>query len=112
MTAVYKENIFKADKRINPIDMNFAFGETYILDMEIPTGYKVDELPKSVRSNFNENEGFFEYIIINRDGHIQMRCKFQLKKATYAAEDYDSLRDFFGLLVKKQAEQIVFKKIK
>jgi hypothetical protein len=54
----------------------------------------------------------FEYIISNKEGHIQLRYKFQLSKANYEAEDYNSLRDFFGLMVKKQAEQIVLKKIK
>ncbi len=107
-----KENMFKAEKRKFPVELPFLFNETYILDMEIPTGYKVDEMPKSVRSKFNETEGLFEYIIANKDGHIQLRCKFQLNKANYDADDYDSLRDFFGLFVKKQSEQIVFKKIK
>jgi hypothetical protein len=65
-----------------------------------------------VRSKFNEDEGLFEYIIVNREGHIQLRCKFQLYKANFAAADYEPLRDFFGLFIKKQAEQIVFKKIK
>jgi bifunctional DNA-binding transcriptional regulator/antitoxin component of YhaV-PrlF toxin-antitoxin module len=107
-----KENIFKAEKRIYPVEMPYAIDETYILDMEIPKGYIVDEIPKSVRSKFNDNEGVFEYIIVNKEGHIQLRCKFQLYKANFEATDYESLRDFFGLVVKKQAEQIVFKKLK
>ncbi len=107
-----KENIFKAERRKLPVEMSFTFDETYILDMEVPTSYKVDEMPKSVRSKFNDGEGLFEYIIANKEGHIQLRCKFQLNNANYSAEDYDSLREFFGLMVKKQAEQIVFKKIK
>ncbi len=112
LTEATKENIFKADKRLFPVEMPFSMSETFILDMEIPTGYKVDEMPKSVRSKFNDSEGLFEYLIANKDGHIQLRCTFQLNKANFEADDYDSLRDFFGLMVKKQAEQIVFKKIK
>ncbi len=112
LTEATKENIFKAEKRNYPVEMPYSIDETYILDMEIPKGYIVDEIPKSVRSKFNDDEGLFEYIIVNRDGHIQLRCKFQLYKANFEATDYESLRDFFGLLVKKQAEQIVFKKIK
>jgi hypothetical protein len=112
LTEATKENFFKAEKRNYPVEMPYAIDETYILDMEIPKGYIVDEMPKSVRSKFNEDEGLFEYIIVNREGHIQLRCKFQLYKANFVAADYESLRDFFGLLIKKQAEQIVFKKIK
>jgi hypothetical protein len=35
-----------------------------------------------------------------------------MKKATFLPDDYETLREFFGHVVKKQAEQIVFKKIK
>jgi hypothetical protein len=35
-----------------------------------------------------------------------------LKKANFNPEDYATLRDFFAYVVKKEAEQIVFKKIK
>jgi hypothetical protein len=33
-----------------------------------------------------------------------------LKKANFKPEDYNSLRDFFAYVVKKQSEQVVFKK--
>lgn len=112
MAEVTKENIFKAEKRLFNVEMPAAISETYILNMEIPKGYVVDELPKSIRSKLNENEGLLEYIISNREGLIQLKFVFQLNKANYTAEDYDSLRDFFGLMVKKQSEQIVFKKVK
>ena len=80
--------------------------------MEIPTGYKVDELPKSTRVKLNENEGMFEYIATSDANTIQLRYKLVLNKATFNPEDYATLRDFYGYVVKKQAEQIVFKKIK
>jgi hypothetical protein len=79
--------------------------------MEIPKGYKVDELPKSVRLKFNEDEGVFEYLISVDNNNIQMRSRLRFNKATFPNEDYQSLRDFYAFIVKKQAEQIVFKKI-
>jgi len=41
-----------------------------------------------------------------------MRCRLVLKKANYLNEDYQSLREFYSFVVKKESEQIVFKKIK
>ncbi len=43
--------------------------------------------------------------------HIQLRSRVQLNKANFESEDYQTLRDFFAFIVKKQAEQIVFKKM-
>src|SRR6266536_3082076 len=94
-----------------PVEMPSCADETYILNMEVPKGYKVEELPKSARVMLNENEGMFEYIIGESGGRIQLRCHTILKKANFGPDDYQTLRDFFAYIVKKQAEQIVFKKL-
>jgi uncharacterized protein YfkK (UPF0435 family) len=107
-----KKNPFSAAVRFYPVEMPYKSDITYVLSMEIPKGYKVDELPESVRIKLNENEGMFEYIIENNGESIQMRCKLQVKATKYLNEDYQTLRDFYSFVVKKEAEQIVFKKIK
>jgi hypothetical protein len=84
--------------------------ETYVLNMEIPKGYTVEEVPKSVKVAFNEDEGFFEYLIQKSDESVMLRTRVKLNKANFAPEDYESLRAFFAFVVKKQGEQIVLKK--
>ncbi len=108
----YKENFFTAAERYYPVEMDGCSDEIYILNMETPKGYAIDELPKSVRVNLNETDGMFEYIIGKTDDGIQLRCRIQLKKANFEPEDYQTLRDFFAYIVKKQAEEVVYKKIK
>lgn len=112
MSETYKENPFKAAERIYPVEMPFCMDEVYTLTMDIPEGYTVDELPKSTKVTFNENEGFFEYLIVKSGDAIQMRSRIKLLKAVFKPEDYGTLREFFGFVVKKQSEQIVFKKKK
>ncbi len=107
-----KDNPFVAAERYYPVEMPYCWDENYVLSMEVPKGYEVDELPKSARVKLNEDEGMFEYLIVNNDNRIQMHCKVSLKKAVYDPEDYQTLRDFFAYVVKKESEQIVFKKIK
>ncbi|HEY6974714.1 MAG TPA: hypothetical protein VH396_00405, partial [Chitinophagaceae bacterium] len=111
LSEAYKENPFKAAERLYPVEMSSCTNETYILNMEVPKGYKIEELPKSARVSLNENEGMFEYVIGETSGHIQLRCRVILNKANFDPEDYQTLRDFFAFIVKKQAEQIVFKKL-
>lgn len=107
----YKKNPFAAAERLYPVEMPYKMKEVYTFNMEIPKGYKVDELPKSTRVKLNEDEGMFEYIIAKGNDNVQMRCVLSLEKAVFYPEDYETLRNFFGYVVKKQAEQIVFKKI-
>jgi len=106
----YKENPFKSANRQYPVEMSYAFDETYVLNMEIPKGYVAEEIPKSVKVAFNEDEGSFEYLVQKSEDNIQFRARVRLNKATFTPEDYSSLRDFFGFIVKKENEQIVLKK--
>src|ERR1700733_5960039 len=106
----YKENPFKSADRKYPVEMPFAMDEIYTLTMDIPEGYVVDELPKSAKVLFNEDQGVFEYLIAKGDDNIQFRSRIRLNQANFKPEDYAALRDFFGYIVKKQNEQIVFKK--
>ena len=108
----YKTNPFTAATRNYPVEMPYKTEELIIVNMEIPTGYKVDEMPKSVRMNYNENEGSFEYIINKDASTIYLKCVLKFNKAIFSSEDYEYLREFYGQIVKKQSEQIVFKKIK
>ena len=108
----WKENPFKAAERFYPVEMPYAIDETYILNMELPDGYDVDELPKPSRVSYNGDEGLFEYLIQKDESRIQFRARLILAKANYKREDYGSLRDFFSFVVKKESEQIVFKKKK
>lgn len=112
MTAdAYKQNPFKAAKRFYPVEIPYCIDEVYILNMEIPSGYKVDELPKPARVSLNGGEGMFEYLIQAGGNSIQLRCRTKLNKATFEPEDYETLRNFFAFIVEKQNEQIVFKKM-
>ncbi len=111
MTEGYKENPFKSATRLYPVEMPYTKDEVYLLRMEVPKGYEVDELPKQVIVKLNEDEdGIFEYRISNSNGVISMRSRLQLKRTVYAPDEYDMLRDFFNMVVKKHNEQIVFKK--
>ena len=108
----YKTNPFKSMERHYPVEMPYKIDETYILNMEIPAGYQVDELPKSTRVAYNENEGLFEYLIQKGETNLQMRVRLKLNKAFFPTDEYNNLRDFFAFVVKKESEQIVFKKVK
>ena len=112
MGEALKKNPFVAAQRFYPVEMPYTSNISYTLNMEVPKGYKVDELPKSARVNYQETEGMFEYLISNEGDMIQMRCRLIIRKANFTNEDYQSLRDFYSYIIKKEAEQIVFKKIK
>jgi hypothetical protein len=84
--------------------------EIYTLNMTIPEGFEVEDLPKPAIVKFNESDGLYQYLIQKDGDRIQLRSRLQLSKATFSPDEYNSLRDFYDMIVKKQAEQIVLKK--
>lgn len=111
-TESRKANPFASANRLYPVEMPYKINETYVLNMEIPRGYTIDEMPRSTRVKLNEDEGLFEYIIGKNQNLLQLRCRLVFYKANFLPDDYQTLRDFFGYVVKKESEQVVFKKIK
>jgi len=105
-----RNNPFQAADRKYPVEMPYAMDDGYILNMEIPQGYVIDELPKSARVVLNGDQGLFEYMLGAQENMIQLHCRIRLNKAWFAPEDYSSLRDFYAYIVKKESENIVLKK--
>lgn len=108
-----KKNPFKSDQRFYPVEMPFTMDETYVLSMEVPLGYEVDELPKSLLAKLDEKgSASFEYRISQSASSISMRTRLKIDRTIFMPDEYEILREFFNLVVSKQNEQIVFKKKK
>ncbi len=109
----FKENPFKSAQRFYPVEMPYTMDETYTFQMEVPKGYEVDELPEQVVVKFNEEgDASFEYRVSSSANTILLRSRIVIKRAYFVPEEYEILREFFNLIVKKHNEQIVFKKKK
>jgi hypothetical protein len=105
------ENPFKDAVRIYPVEMPYARDVNYILTMDVPSGFVVEEMPKSQKVLLNDG-GYFEYILTQDDDQIHFRTRIRLVRANYQPQEYAELREFFAAIVKKEGEQIVFKKKK
>ncbi|MBL7744688.1 MAG: DUF3857 domain-containing protein [Chitinophagaceae bacterium] len=109
----YKENPFKSAERFYPVEMPYTIDETYLLQLAVPEGYVTDEIPRQLVVKLNENDdGMFEYRISESGGTISMRSRLRIRRAYFQSDEYEMLREFFNLVVKKHNEQIVFKKKK
>lgn len=107
----YKKNPFTSAERKYPVEMPYTMDETYVLTMDIPAGYVVDELPKQILAKYDEEgKSFFEYRISQSGSTISLRSRIKIDRVFFAPEEYENLREFFNMIVKKQSEQIVFKK--
>ena len=111
ITGRLQENPFSSPTRNYPIDFGIPFLETYKLNLTIPEGYKVEELPKSKNIVLGEKDGKFSYIAGQTENRIMVNMRFSIDKPIFLPTEYQNLKEFFDLVVAKEAEQIVLKKI-
>ncbi|WP_280645009.1 MULTISPECIES: DUF3857 domain-containing protein [unclassified Dysgonomonas] len=107
---LYSENPFKEEKRVFPVQFNYPMNYVQLIEIDIPEGYVVDELPKAERILFNENEISFTYRIAQSGNKVKLHYQYQLRKLQFLPDEYESLRDFFAKIVLKNSEQVVLKK--
>ncbi|HWC51959.1 MAG TPA: transglutaminase domain-containing protein [Chitinophagaceae bacterium] len=104
-------NPFKSEERVYPIDFPTAIDEIYTLNFDVPKGYEVVGLPKSMLLKLNENkDAIFEYQVFKENAQIFLRARLQVKRTHFHAEAYSGLRQFFDIVIRKYNEQIVCKK--
>ncbi|HEY6914904.1 MAG TPA: hypothetical protein VI413_09530, partial [Paludibacter sp.] len=60
----------------------------------IPTNYKVEEIPKSVKITLAENAGRCLYQITQVNNTIQLNYRFDLAQTIFPQTEYNAIRDF------------------
>jgi hypothetical protein len=104
-------NPFSPPQRHYPVEMPYCEDYIYNMNMEIPNGYTVDQVPRSERALLDSgSSGMFEYLVEADSERIQLRYRLRIKKTQFNLEEYNSLRDFFAFIIRKEKEEIVFKK--
>lgn len=106
-----KENPFNLDERKFPVDFAYPFQEVFKSVIEFPEKYVLDKLPKSEAFALPNNDGAFSIYYVAEGNKIAVRSKITINKPVFSAEEYFNLKEFYKNIVRKQAEQIVFKKI-
>ena len=106
----FNSSPFNTEERHYPVEMNYRIDNAYVLTMEIPKGYAVEQLPKPQRIMLSDSAGLFEYNISSDEHSISLRILLQLKKAVFPLDEYGGLRDFFSMISGKEKEPIIFKK--
>jgi hypothetical protein len=106
-----KENPFRLEERKFPVDFAYPFQENFNSVIEFPEKYKLDKLPKSAAYALPEHQGTFSIYYLVEGNKIAIRSKISILKPVFSAEEYFNLQEFYKNVVRKQAEQIVFKKI-
>lgn len=107
----YDENIFKQEDRQFPVDFGFPQSEQFIFMLKIPEGYDIDEIPESVSMSTEDHSANFIFKASKNGNVIQIIRKMEIKKAVFMPSEYLALKRLFDLMLEKNGEQLVLKKV-
>ena len=105
------ENPFKSDIREYPVDFATPLLQKSIINIAIPEGYKVEELPKPTKVVLPNNDASFAYKAQQVGANIQVMAQLNIKKTLFLPQEYKLLKELFRNIIDKQGEQIVLKRI-
>jgi len=105
-----KENPFTLEERNFPVDFAYPFEENYRMILDFPENYQLDKLPKSEKFKLPNDGGSFTITYSAEGNKIAVISKISILKSVFTAEEYYNLKELYKNIVRKQSEQIVFKK--
>ncbi|MFL5740028.1 MAG: transglutaminase domain-containing protein [Flavisolibacter sp.] len=107
----YKTNPFVSAVRSYPVEMPYTMDNIYLLTLQIPSGYTVEELPAqdTVRLD-GEGGAEFAYSVASSGNTISIRSHISITRTVFQPYEYSRLREFFKAVVKKESEEIVLRK--
>lgn len=105
------ENPFVSEKRTTPVVFPEPIEYTTVTNISLPPNYQVLEAPKSILVSSPDKTLNLSYKVFYDKSAISIRMRFTLDKLTFDLSEYGILRQVFEMLVQKQSESIILKKI-
>ncbi|OIQ28760.1 MAG: hypothetical protein BM564_08300 [Bacteroidetes bacterium MedPE-SWsnd-G2] len=105
------ENPFKQDTRTYPINFSYPRKQSYSVNIMLPEGYVVDHLPKTEGSVLNDDDAKYTYVIKENGKYLQLKFDVNLNTTFVLPKDYSGLKEFFKVMIDKELEKIVLKKV-
>jgi hypothetical protein len=108
----FESNPFKLAQRDYPIDFGFPRNYKYQINIAIPSGYSIVELPKSKAINLGDSMANLKFYTQQNENQVALTFELKLNATYFRAEDYDSLKSLFKEAVDLQKNSLVVLKKK
>lgn len=104
------ENPFKLENREYPVNFGSPFEKVYMIKINLPEGYSIEEVPKSKVLLLPENAAKYIYSVSLLGNVLTITSSMSINKSLFSQPEYPHLREFYNQVVAKQDEQIVVKR--
>lgn len=105
MQNYFPENPFPKKQRLYPIDLGFSVSNNYLVSIDVKDQYEIVKVPSNRILKLPENDGELSVVYEIVGSKINIRLNVKLNTTSYSQEAYQSLHEFFDMLVNVQAQE-------
>jgi hypothetical protein len=105
-----KENPFKLNERKYPVDFGYSKKMNYYLNLEIPEGYKISQLPKDIAIGLPNKNGSFFLNAVKENNTIKINVRMTIKNKSFSADEYFALKEFYKQIIIAESSYIIIEK--
>lgn len=104
------KNPFIEEERSDSLNFLFPYTDKYVISITIPDGYVAEFVPEPVFIYTKGDICTFKFNVAVNGNQIQVIAAYNLLKTEVAPEYYETIKEFYANMVKKQTEKIVLVK--
>ena len=104
------QNPFRRESRSYSVDLGCPTEETVLVNLTLPAGYELAEVPKPAVIELPGGTARFVYSVVVNGSNVQMVSRLNLRNSVYGAEQYADLRELYRLLLARQSEKLIIQK--
>ncbi len=108
---LFESDPFKNPKRKYPVELPATENLTYSINLKLPDGYTVDEVPKSAVIQIDENNQYKNLVAYDKEANtLSIQSRLQTQRVFFPVSEYDMPRTFFQKMGDEQQHTVVIKK--
>lgn len=96
------KNPFNLDERSYPVDLGSNIEESFVLNIKLPSSYKISNKPKNMSLSLPNRDARYIYIIRENEGVLSVQISCTLNKPLFMPEEYLDLKEFFSQIIQSQ----------
>lgn len=103
----FESNPFKLESRDYPIDFGYPRTYRYQMNINVPDGYEVTEVPESASFVFGESAIDLKFLVQKSETQVNISFYMAMRRSYFAPENYTAIKQIFNTAVKLQQNSLV-----
>ena len=106
-----KRNPFGLNERLFPVDFGHQRFITQRININIPEGYQVVNVPQEIGVKLPNSGGSYLFKVQNKGNQVKLYIRYQIAKKVFSSEEYFYLKEFFKKILEAEKGLIEIQKI-